>query len=93
LSEDADSTSRNPRRNDPCARPPNGYPATIADRSTETGMTFLLNLFGFVVFISGAAWLATALGTSQALVLPAAGTLLLAAVWTAAADARVRDPA
>lgn len=54
-------------------------------------MAFLLNLVGFVVFIAGLGWLATALGVSQAYILAGAGVLLAIGVVTAVAQGRDRD--
>ena len=56
-------------------------------------MAFLLYAVGFVVFVSGLAWLVTLAGVAQTYVM--LGVLVLAGlgVFTAAASARVRDPA
>ena len=59
-------------------------------------MTFLLNLAGFVAFVSGAAWLATLAGASASIVTGLAVTMLLAGavvVVAAAIGAGERDPA
>ena len=55
-------------------------------------MSFLLYVVGFIVFIAGLGWLATALGVSQTYILIGAGILLVIAVVTAVANARARDP-
>ena len=54
-------------------------------------MSFLLYLVGFVVFISGLAWIATMAGLSQAWILAGAAVLLAVGVFTAIA--RTREPA
>ena len=52
-------------------------------------MSFLLYVVGFIVFIAGFGWIATALGASQAYVL--AGALLLLAVGIVTTALRGRD--
>lgn len=59
----------------------------------RAAVAFALYLVGFVVFISGLAWIATLLGVSQAVIMPAALLLLGIGVFTAAANARTRPPA
>ena len=54
----------------------------------ENGMSFLLYIVGFIVFIAGLAWLATALGVSQTYLLIGAGVLLGIGLLTAAARSR-----
>ena len=54
-------------------------------------MAFLLHLVGFVVFIAGLAWLATALGVSQAYILAGAGALLAIGIVTAVVQGSDRD--
>ena len=56
-------------------------------------MSFLLYFVGLVVFISGLAWIATAIGASQTIVAIVAGVMLAVGLLTAAARTRVRDPA
>lgn len=56
-------------------------------------MSFLLNLVGFIVFIAGAAWLATICGVSQVYVLSAAAVLFVLAIFASLAGTRARDPA
>jgi hypothetical protein len=51
-------------------------------------MSFLLYLVGFVVFISGLAWVATMFGLSQAWILVGAALLLAVGVFTAIARTR-----
>lgn len=51
-------------------------------------MSFLLYIVGFIVFIAGLAWLATALGVSQTYILVGAAALLGIGLFTAAARAR-----
>ena len=53
-------------------------------------MSFLLYLVGFVVFISGLAWIASLVGLSQVYILTAAAALLAAGIFTAVA--RSREP-
>jgi hypothetical protein len=53
-------------------------------------VSFALYLVGFVVFISGLAWLATLVGVSQAVIMPIALLLLGVGVFTAAANGRER---
>ncbi|HET6265608.1 MAG TPA: hypothetical protein VFD95_12160 [Usitatibacter sp.] len=54
-------------------------------------MSFLLYIVGFVVFIAGFGWIATALGASQAYVLAGALIMLAAGIVTAALRSRDRD--
>jgi positive regulator of sigma E activity len=56
-------------------------------------MAFLLYLTGFVVLISGAAWLATLAGIAQSLVTGGALALLAVGIITALSRARESDPA
>ena len=51
-------------------------------------MSFLLYFIGFMVFITGTAWLATLAGVSQAFVLGGALVLLVIAIFSAASRAR-----
>jgi hypothetical protein len=53
----------------------------------------LLYVIGFVVFVTGLAWLATLAGISQLYVLIGAALLFAAGVFTGAARAFSRDPA
>jgi positive regulator of sigma E activity len=55
-------------------------------------MSFLLYVVGLIVFISGVAWIATAIGASHTIVAIAAAAVLALGVVMAAAT-RVRDPA
>ena len=55
-------------------------------------MAFLLYAVGFVVFVSGLAWLATLAGVAQTYVMFGVLVLLGLALFTAAARGRVRDP-
>ena len=52
------------------------------------GMSFLLSLLGFIVVITGLAWVATMLGIAQLYV--TAGALLLFAIGLVLAVARTR---
>jgi len=54
-------------------------------------MSFLLYVVGFIVFIAGFGWIATALGASQVYVLAGALLLLAIAIATAAMRSRDRD--
>ena len=56
------------------------------------GMAFLLYAVGFVVFVSGLAWLATLAGVAQTYVMLGVLVLTGLALFTAAAQVRVRDP-
>jgi hypothetical protein len=56
-------------------------------------MAFLLNLVGFIVFIAGAAWLATLCGVSQAYILASAAVMFCVAIVISIANSRVHDPA
>jgi hypothetical protein len=56
-------------------------------------VSFLLYAIGFVVIVTGLAWLATMLGVSQTYVLIGVGVLLCAGLFTAATSATARDPA
>jgi hypothetical protein len=51
-------------------------------------MSFVFDLLGFIVIISGLAWIATALGVSQAYVLGVAGILFFAGVILVVARGR-----
>ena len=53
-------------------------------------MAFLLYLIGFIVFITGMAWIATLMGVAQAYVLSGAAILLAIAIISAAARAKER---
>ncbi len=55
-------------------------------------MPFLLVLVGFIVFIAGLAWLATALGVSQTFVLIGALVLLAVGIFVAATQVHGRPP-
>ena len=55
-------------------------------------MAFLLYFVGFIVFVSGLAWLATMVGVAQTYVMFGAVLLLAIGIFTAAARARARDP-
>jgi hypothetical protein len=52
-------------------------------------MSFLFHLLGFVVLISGLAWIATAIGVSQTYVMGAALVLFAAGVISGVVRARV----
>ena len=54
-------------------------------------MAFLLYLLGFIVFISGLAWVATVLGVSQTWILAGAAILLAIGLVTAIGKARAKD--
>jgi hypothetical protein len=56
-------------------------------------MTFLLNFVGFIVAITGLAWLATLVGISQAPVTIGAAILLAVAALVSIASSRPIDPA
>jgi positive regulator of sigma E activity len=56
-------------------------------------MAFLLYFVGFIVFVSGLAWLATMLGIAQTYVMFGVLLLMGMGIFTAAARARMRDPA
>lgn len=53
-------------------------------------MAFLLYFIGFIVFITGMAWIATLMGVAQTYVLTGALILLAIAIFSAAARARER---
>jgi len=55
-------------------------------------VSFLLYLFGFIVFIAGLAWLATTVGVSQTYVTIGAVILLGIGIFTAATRTRAKDP-
>jgi positive regulator of sigma E activity len=55
-------------------------------------MSFLLYLVGFVVFITGLAWLATVLGVSQTYIMLGAVILLAIGIFTAVSATRASDP-
>ena len=55
-------------------------------------MSFLLYMIGFIVFIAGLAWLATAAGVSQVIVTIGAVLLLAVGLFTAIARMREKDP-
>ena len=55
-------------------------------------MSFLLYIIGFIVFIAGLAWLATALGVSQTYIMIGAVILLGIGIFSAAARTRAKDP-
>jgi len=55
-------------------------------------MSFLLYLIGFIVFIAGLAWIATAIGVSQTYIMIGAVILLGIGIFSAAARARSQDP-
>ena len=55
-------------------------------------MSFLLYIIGFVVFISGLAWIATLLGVSQTYIVIGALTLLAVGIFTAFSATRSNDP-
>jgi hypothetical protein len=55
-------------------------------------MAFLLYAVGFVVFVSGLAWLATLAGVAQTYVMVGVLVLTGLALFTAVAQIRVRDP-
>jgi hypothetical protein len=61
--------------------------------NAEVGMSFLLNLVGFIVFIAGAASLATICGASQTHVTGAAAALFVVAIAASIASSRAHDPA
>ena len=56
-------------------------------------MSFLLYATGFVVYVTGLAWLATMAGVSQGYVLIGVSFLLCVGVFTAIARATARDTA
>ena len=55
-------------------------------------MAFLLYAVGFVVFVSGLAWLATLAGIAQTYVMLGVLVLMGLGIFTAAARSRLRDP-
>ena len=55
-------------------------------------MAFLLYAVGFVVFVSGLAWLATLVGVAQTYVMLGVLVLLGLGLFTAAARFRMTDP-
>jgi len=65
----------------------------MSTRCPEADMSFLLYLIGFVVFITGTAWLATLAGVSQPFVVSGALILLVIAIFSAATRGRDTDPA
>jgi hypothetical protein len=54
-------------------------------------MAFLLYLVGFIVFITGLAWLATVVGISQSYVMIGALILLGIGIFTAVMQTRRKD--
>jgi apolipoprotein N-acyltransferase len=58
----------------------------------RTAVSFLLYIIGFIVFIAGLAWLATALGLSQTYIMIGAVILLGIGIFTAATRTRAKDP-
>lgn len=56
-------------------------------------MSFLLYATGFVVFVTGLAWLATMAGIPQTYILIGASVLLGISIFTAVARATARDTA
>lgn len=54
-------------------------------------MSFLLSLIGFIVFITGLAWLATIAGVSQTYVMIGAVILLGIGIFTAVSPLRDKD--
>ena len=57
-------------------------------------MSFMLYLVGFVVFVSGLAWIATMAGVSQSYILVGAGVLMAVGLFTALSQrSRLRGPA
>ena len=61
-------------------------------RAEEAPVSFLLYLVGFIVFITGLAWLATTLGISQTYVMIGVVILLGIGVFGAAARSGTNDP-
>jgi hypothetical protein len=55
-------------------------------------MSFAQYLIGFIVFITGLAWLATLAGLSQAYIMIGAGILLGIGIFTAAMRTRPNEP-
>jgi apolipoprotein N-acyltransferase len=66
--------------------PPKEHPARL-----EAEVSFLLYFIGFIVFISGAAWLATLAGLAQTYVVSGALVLFVIAIFTAATRRREND--
>src|SRR4051812_4723057 len=58
----------------------------------ENGMSFLLYIIGFIVFIAGLAWLATVLGISHTYIMIGAVILLGIGFFPAATRTRAKDP-
>jgi hypothetical protein len=56
-------------------------------------MSFLLYVLGFMVLVTGLAWLATVAGISQTYILIGAVVLLCAGAFTAISNASARDTA
>jgi hypothetical protein len=54
-------------------------------------VSFLLYVIGFVVFVTGLAWLATMAGVSQTYVLAGAAVLLGSGILTAVMRTRMND--
>jgi apolipoprotein N-acyltransferase len=71
---------------------PTSAGAQAGARSEEASVSFLLYLFGFIVFIAGLAWLATVLGISQTYVMIGAVILLGIGIFSAASRTRAKDP-
>lgn len=78
-------------RNKPRRRPPNPDEPTAGPPGG--GMSFMLYLVGFIVFIAGLAWLATVMGVSQTYIMIGAVILLGIGIFTAATRTRSKDPA
>jgi hypothetical protein len=57
----------------------------------EACVSFLLYVIGFVVFVTGLAWLATMAGVSQTYVLAGAAVLLGSGILTAVMRTRMND--
>ena len=55
-------------------------------------MSFLLYLVGFIVFITGLAWLATVLGVSQTYIMIGAVILLGIGIFSGVGKTRSKDP-
>lgn len=74
----------------PCERPIRSSHSTANSGGT---LTFLLYAVGFIVLVSGFAWLATVVGIAPTYVMVGAAILLALGLVTAATRRRARHPA
>ena len=72
---------------------PPGAPTETRNHCVDAPLNFLLYAIGFVVLVTGLAWIATVAGISQVYVLGGVALLLCAGLFTGIANAATRDPA